>query len=322
MGSRPAEAVVASQDYHSDVRMSQNVMTQLSEAYFKIRNTFRFALGNLFDFDPSRDSVAEDSLEELDRWMLGRTNQLVAKCLEFYESFDFHRVYHALYNFCVVDLSAFYFDILKDRLYTFAPKGSARRSAQTAIYRIASALARLLAPMLVFTTDELWKYLPREAGAPAEVHLSLFPRPDECCSSPDQALETRWSNLLEVREAVLKSLERARAAKEINSGLEARVELSADSKLAPLLRDYAAWLPALFIVSQVELTNGNSPTGGSGTPPGLGVTIHRAQGKKCERCWNYSVRVGESADYPTICERCVAALQEIDGAAGNAGAKS
>jgi isoleucyl-tRNA synthetase len=313
---------VASQDYHSDVRMSQNVMTQLSEAYFKIRNTFRFALGNLSDFDPSRDSVAEDSLEELDRWMLGRTNQLVAKCLEFYESFDFHRVYHALYNFCVVDLSAFYFDILKDRLYIFAAKSSARRSAQTAMYSIASALARLLAPILVFTTDEVWRYLPREAGAPAEVHLSLFPRPDECLRRPDEALEARWSNLLEVRSAVLKSLEQARSAKEINSGLEARVELSADSKLAPLLRDYAAWLPALFIVSQVELTNGNSPAGGSGTPPGLGVTIHRAQGKKCERCWNYSVRVGESADYPTICERCVAALKEIDGADGTAGAKS
>jgi isoleucyl-tRNA synthetase len=314
---------VASQDYHSDVRMSQNVMTQLSEAYFKIRNTFRFALGNLFDFDPSRDSVAEDALEELDRWMLGRTNQLVSKCLEFYESFDFHRVYHALYNFCVVDLSAFYFDILKDRLYTFAPKGSARRSAQTAIYRIASALARLLAPILVFTTDEVWKYLPRESGAPAEVHLSLFPHRDECLRLPDETLESRWSHLLEVRDAVLKSLERARGAKEINSGLEARVELSADGELAPLLRDYAAWLPALFIVSQVELANGNSPAAaGSETPRRLGVTIHRAQGKKCERCWNYSVRVGESADYPTICERCVAALHEIESTGGTAGAKS
>ncbi len=160
----------------------------------------------------------------------------------------------------------------------------------------------------MFTTDEVWRYLPREAGAPAEVHLSLFPRPDECLRRPDEALEARWSNLLEVRNAVLKSLEQARSAKEINSGLEARVELSADGKLAPLLRDYAAWLPALFIVSQVELANGSSPAKAvSETLPGLGVTIHRAQGKKCERCWNYSVRVGESADYPTVCERCVAA---------------
>ena len=314
---------VASQDYHSDVRMSQNVMAQLSEAYFKIRNTFRFALGNLFDFDPSRDALAEDSLEELDRWMLQRARQLVTKCLEFYESFDFHRVYHALYNFCVVDLSAFYFDILKDRLYTFASKGCARRSAQTAIYRIASALVRLLAPILVFTTDEIWKHLPRENATPAEIHLTLFPRPDECRRFPDEALETRWAHLLEVREAVLKSLEQARNAKQINSGLEARVELAANSELAPLLRDYAAWLPTLFIVSQVELVNGSSPgTVRSEKLPGLGVTIQRARGKKCERCWNYSVRVGESAEYPTVCERCLPVLGEIDGAAGTVGAKS
>ena len=312
---------VASQDYHSDVRMSKNVMTQLSEAYFKIRNTFRFALGNLSDFDPSRDAVADDSLEELDRWMLGRASQLVAKCLEFYESFDFHRVYHALYNFCVVDLSAFYFDILKDRLYTFAPKGCGRRSAQTAIYRIASALARLLAPILVFTTDEIWKHLPREAGTSAEIHLTLFPRPSEC-GFPDGALEKRWARLLEAREAVLKSLEQARNAKQINSGLEARVELAADGEWAPLLRDYAAWLPTLFIVSQVDLVNGRSPAAvPSEARPGLGVAVHRARGRKCERCWNYSVRVGEGADYPTVCERCLPVLREIENA-GTAGANS
>ena len=316
---------VASQDYHSDLRMSEKrMMTQLSEAYFKIRNTFRFALGNLFDFDPARDAIPEESLEELDRWMLGRTSRLVAACLEFYERFDFHRVYHALHDFCVVDLSAFYFDILKDRLYTFAPKGCQRRSAQTAIHRIASALARLLAPILVFTADEIWKHLPRPADAPAEIHLTLFPRPEECCSSPDEALEERWANLLEVRAAVLKSLEQARNAKQINSGLEARVELAADSELAPLLRDYAAWLPTLLIVSQVDLVNGSSAPAAalSGALPGLAVTIHRARGKKCERCWNYSVRVGENADYPTVCERCLAALREIESAAGTAGANS
>ena len=325
---------VASQDYHSDLRMSKNGMTQLSEAYFKIRNTFRFALGNLSDFDPARDSVAENSLVEIDRWMLGKTSRLLANCLEFYEKFDFHRVYHAVYDFCVVDLSAFYFDILKDRLYTFAPKGCPRRSAQTAIYRIASTLARLLAPILAFTADEIWQYLPREEGAPADIHLSLFP-PGQFCSFPDEALEARWGHLLEVRAAVLKSLEQARAAKQINSGLEARVELSADSALEPLLRDYADWLPTLFIVSQVELTNRNSPAGAaSETLPGLGVTVHRALGKKCERCWNYSLRVGESADYPTVCERCVAALEEIEsytgplgtagttGSSGTAGANS
>jgi isoleucyl-tRNA synthetase len=313
---------VASQDYHSDVRMSENVMKQLSEAYFKIRNTFRFALGNLSDFDPSHDAVPADSLEELDRWMLGRTSRLVARCLEFYQSFDFHRVYHALYDFCVVDLSAFYFDILKDRLYTFAAKGCQRRSAQTAIYRIVSALARLLAPILVFTTDEIWKHLPREKAAPSEIHLTRFPT-GEWCGFPDEALEARWARLLEVREAVLKSLEEARNAKEINSGLEARVELAADGELGTLLRDYAAWLPTLFIVSQVDLVKGNAPAGThSEKLPGLSVAVHRARGKKCERCWNYSVRVGESSDYPTVCERCLPVLREIEGAAGTADANS
>jgi isoleucyl-tRNA synthetase len=313
---------VASQDYHSDVRMSENVMKQLSEAYFKIRNTFRFALGNLSDFDPSRDAVPEDSLEELDRWMLGRTSRVVAKCLEFYQNFDFHRVYHALYDFCVVDLSAFYFDILKDRLYTFAAKGCQRRSAQTAIYRIASALARLLAPILVFTTDEVWKHLPREKSAQQEIHLTLFPAAN-WCGFVDEALEARWAHLLEVREAVLKSLEQARNAKQINSGLEARVELAADSELEPLLRDYAAWLPTLFIVSQVDVVNGSAPAAThSEKSTDVGVTVHRARGKKCERCWNYSVRVGESSDYPTVCERCLPVLREIEGAAGTAGANS
>jgi isoleucyl-tRNA synthetase len=315
---------VASQDYHSDLRMSKNAMTQLSEAYFKIRNTFRFALGNLSGFDPSHDAVPDDSLEEVDRWMLAKTGRLVAKCAEFYEDFDFHRVYHALYDFCVVDLSAFYFDILKDRLYTFAPKGCARRSAQTAIYRIAAALARLLAPILAFTADEIWRHLPRVAGTPAEIHLALFPKPSDCCSFADEALEARWARLLQVREAVLKALEQARNAKKINSGLEARVELAADAQLMPLLRDYAAWLPTLFIVSQVELADGGpSAATASEILPGLGVTIHRADGKKCERCWNYSVRVGESADYPTVCERCLPVLREIEGAAaGIAGANS
>jgi isoleucyl-tRNA synthetase len=294
-------------------------MTQLSEAYFKIRNTFRFALGNLFDFDPTVDAVPEDSLEEIDRWMLDRTKQLVAKSLEFYESFDFHRVYHALYNFCVVDLSAFYFDILKDRLYTFSAKGCERRSAQTAMYRIASVLARLFAPILVFTTDEIWKHLPSESGTPGEVHLTLFPRPEECSKYPDEARDARWTHLLEVREAVLKSLEQARNAKEINSGLEARVELGAEGDLLSLLRDYADWLPTLFIVSQVDLVNGNaSGVRPSESLPALKIAVQRARGKKCERCWNYSHRVGEDAAYPTLCERCVPVLREIEGAEGTA----
>ena len=166
--------------------------------------------------------------------------------------------------------------------------------------------------------------MPREAATPAEIHLTLFPKPGECCSFPDEALEARWARLLEVREAVLKALEQARNAKKINSGLEARVELAADAQLAPLLRDYAAWLPTLFIVSQVELADGGpSAATASEILPGLGVTIHRADGKKCERCENYSLRVGETSHYPSVCALCLPVLREIEGAAaGIAGATS
>ena len=315
---------VASQEYTSDVRMSANVMTQLSEAYRKIRNTFRFALGNLYDFDPQHDAISEDRLEELDHWMLQRTRRLVSTCESFYREFDFHRVYHALHDFCVVDLSAFYFDVLKDRLYTFPPRGCARRSAQTAVYRIAAALVRLLAPMLVFTTDEIWKHLPHSAGDPDNVHLALFPQPSESCALVDEALDGRWEHLLEVRNEVLKALEQARSAKRINAALEARVDLYVEGALGALLRDYAGWLPALLIVSQVHVC---PVAGGEAIPaeathserlPALSIAVRRADGTKCERCWNYSTRVGESAEYPTVCERCVAALGEIErGLAGS-----
>ncbi len=309
---------VASQDYQSDVRMSGNVMTQLSEAYRKVRNTFRFAIGNLFDFDPARDPLPESELEEIDRWMLQRTRRLISEAEAFYEAFDFHRVYHTLHDFCVVELSAFYFDILKDRFYTFAPKSPARRSAQTAVYRIASALVRMLAPILAFTAEEIWHYLPRTERDPDSVHLALFPKLSECRAFPDEALYERWEHLREVRTEALKALEQARAEKRISSALEARVVLWVAGTLAELLEQYAAWLPALFIVSQVELKFPDSADGPpsnamrSETLPGLSISVVRASGTKCERCWNYSVRVGEFPDYPTICERCMAALREIE----------
>ena len=166
---------VVSQDYTTDVRISEAMMTQLAEAYRKIRNTFRFALSNLYDFDPARDSVADADLWEMDAWMLRRTGALARECREWYDNFEFHRVYHALHDFCTVDLSSFYFDVLKDRLYTFAPKSIGRRSAQTAVYRIASTLLRLIAPITVFTAEEVWKHLPRAASEPVSVHMATFP---------------------------------------------------------------------------------------------------------------------------------------------------
>ena len=315
---------VASQDYTSDVSISDRMVTQLSEAYRKLRNTFRFALGNLADFNPSRDALPDAQLEEFDRYMLARTADLVAECRARYEAFEFHRVFHALHDFAVVDLSAFYFDILKDRLYTFAPNNYSRRSAQTAIYRIASALVRLLAPILVFTAEEIWKFFPRSSSQRQDsIHTAFFPEPRELGEPLDAALRANWDRLLAVRSEVLRALEAARNAKTITAGLEAKVVLRADGNLAPLLAQYKHWLPALFIVSQVEQSvNGSSraftasgqsaqPAAGAPGVPGLHVSVEPAAGKKCERCWNYSVHVGENRLYPTVCERCTAALDEI-----------
>ena len=299
---------VASQDYHADVRMSERVMTQLSEAYRKIRNTFRYVLGNLDGFVPAQHSVANADLLEMDRFMLERAADLVARCREHYDNFEFYRVFHAIHDFCVVDLSAFYFDVLKDRLYTAAKFSVARRSAQTAAWRIGEALVRLLAPILVFTAEEIWKFLPHSAGAPESVHMAVFPDAAELRTGLSNAKREAWEKLIAVREEVLKALEPVRQAKTINSNLEAKIELQASGEMAPLLDAYQAWLPALFIVSQVAVTP--VAASGNGAAP-VQVTVTRAEGTKCERCWNYSVHVGENSEYPACCERCVAALAEL-----------
>jgi isoleucyl-tRNA synthetase len=302
---------VASQDYFGDVRYSEAAMTQLSETYRKLRNTFRFALSNLADFDPSRDALPDSELWEMDAWMLRRTGDLVRRSLEWYESFDFHRVFHAAHDFAVVDLSSFYFDVLKDRLYTLAPRSVGRRSAQTAVYRIASALLRLIAPILVYTSEEIWKHFPHEAGAPESIHMAHFPKAEELESAATAKIAENWEKLLSVREEVLKALEQARAAKLISAALEAKVTISASGDTAALLANYLKSLPALFIVSQVRL----EPS----TAEGVSVKVDRADGQKCERCWNYSTHVGDNSEYPTICERCTAALDEIARTTGVAG---
>ncbi len=307
---------VASVEYQADVKMSERVMTQLSEAYRKIRNTFRFALSNLGDFNPSRDALANNQLEEIDAWMLDRTADLVKKCREWYANYEFHRVYHAIHDYCVVDLSAFYFDVLKDRLYTKAPNNKSRRSAQTVVWKIADALVRLAAPVLVFTAEEIWKYLPKIAGVPESVHMAVFPEAASlACGIPAKEAE-KWERLAQVRSAVLLALEQARAEKTIGGALEAKVRLHANSKapgLQELLKEKGSLLPALFIVSQVvvDATEGDGLQP-SDTLPGLAVKIERAEGRKCDRCWNYSTHVGENKRYPTVCERCSEALAEIE----------
>lgn len=307
---------VASQEYQADVKMSERVMAQLSEAYRKIRNTFRFALSNLFDFVPAKNALPNEKLEEIDRWMLERTAELARKCREWYAAYDFHRAYHAIHDFCVVDLSAFYFDVLKDRLYTKAPNSRSRRSAQTAMWKITSVLVRLAAPILVFTAEEIWKHMPKDSADPDSIHISLFPEGRDLATGLREEAAEKWERLGQVRSAVLGALEQARNAKVIGGGLEARVRLCGVAEaggLQTLLEEKQRELPALFIVSQVVVESSASrDLVPSGTMPGLLITVEKADGKKCERCWNYSTHVGEYSRYPTVCERCKEAVLEIE----------
>jgi isoleucyl-tRNA synthetase len=238
---------------------------------------------------------------------------LVKKCRDWYAAYEFHRVYHAIHDFCVVDLSAFYFDVLKDRLYTKSANNKSRRSGQTAVWKITGALVRLLAPTLVFTAEEVWKFLPHAAGEPSSIHIALFPEEAELRTGLAPEKSNTWELLAKVRGEVLKALEVARNEKKlINSGLEAKVLLNADLELKAKLKQYLPQLPGLFIVSQVELISAGTGEFRSEVVPGLGVSVQRADGKKCDRCWNYSIHVGENSRYPTVCERCSAAIAEIE----------
>ena len=295
-----------SSDYMDDMRCSDEILQRVSEAYRKLRNTARFALGNLDGFDPVRDDVSQHEMLELDRWAIAELDSVVSAVRAAYDDYDFHGVYQALHQFCTVTLSARYFDIIKDRLYTFAPESVPRRSAQTALYKIGDALARMLAPILVFTADEIWENLPRSSNESSpSVHAALLPVADH---GDYTELLTEWAHLFGYRDAVLAKLEEARIAKVIGSSLEAGVEISAGSHAYEKLSRHRDDLRYLFIVSQVDLLESNSELDADAVE----IIITRARGEKCERCWNYSTRVGESSRYPTVCERCVEALKEIE----------
>jgi isoleucyl-tRNA synthetase len=302
---------VASVDFTEDVKLSDTILTRLSEAYRKLRNTFRYVLGNLSDFNPETDLVPAGELESVDQWVLLRAEALVQKCRDWYAEFAFHKVYHAVYDFATVDLSSIYFHVLKDRLYTSAPKWKTRRSAQTALYRLNFALVRLLTPVLSFTCDEVWRHTALPSGSPDSVHLDLFPEPGELSAGigeEKRALSTEWDQLLPVREQVLKVLEGARQDKTIGAPLEAAVTLEAGEQLYSLLKKHAGELPSLFIVSQVAL---RKSAGAADAASPLAVTVDRAQGDKCERCWKYTLDVGQDLEFPTICLSCAAAVREI-----------
>ncbi len=313
LGGEVVRLWVASVDFREDVVGSEALMQRVGENYKKIRNTFRYILGNLGDFDPATDAVAFDQMEPLDQYLLRQTCAFAADVRSSYDEFAFHKIYHRVNHFCIVDLSAFYFDVLKDRLYISAPKSQARRSAQTAIWRIGEALICLLAPIMSFTGDEVWQFLPKVVDRPESVHLALFPNSpdildDAGISESDPKSNEEWTTLRSVRDEVLKALETARNNKLIGTGLEAQVAITSSDPLYSLLARHATELRYLFIVSAVTLMQGS----GNGTG-GVHVEIKKADGAKCERCWNYSTHVGEDKTYPTVCERCSAVLKERQG---------
>ncbi len=293
---------VSAEDYRDDIRISPDILKRLSEAYRRIRNTTRFLLGNLSDFDPSQHSVPYEQLEELDRFALHQLQDLVQKIRLAYDRFEFHRVYHALHNYCVVDLSAFYLDILKDRLYITGAASKARRSAQTVLYEILTTLLKLMAPVLSFTAEEAWWYLP---GHPGEsIHLEDFPA--ENSSFRDAALNGRWQRILALRSDVSRVLEAARQTKVIGHPLDARVSIALPDSLQEMLGDDAELLRSVFIVSQVQLSSADDLSGGSeGVEiPGARIQVSNASGDKCERCWVHSESVGQFEDHATLCDRC------------------
>jgi len=313
MGAEIVRLWVASVDFREDVVGSERLMQSVAENYRTIRNNlFKNSLGNLYDFDPSRDALPFEKLQALDQYMLRQTALLAADVMKWYDEFAFHKIYQRVLNFCAVEMSAFYFDVLKDRLYTSAPNSQARRAAQTTIWRILEALVRLLAPIMSFTCEEVWGYLPAVANRPASVHTALFPKANEIFGSSNVADDPKqledWTTLRSVREQVLKELEGARNAKQIGKAVEAQVKIAASEPVYSVLARYRDQLRYVFIVSAVTLEQKS----GNGTGP-VTVSVSKADGQKCERCWNYSVHVGENKTYPGVCERCSAVLKELEG---------
>jgi len=296
---------VATQDYRNDTRVGDHILQQVSEAYRRIRNTARYILGNLSDFDPATDMVAAGDMQEIDRWAVSRLEDLVSRVEKSYDDYEFHVLYHAVHNFCSVDMSSFYLDILKDRLYTTKQASPERRSAQTAMYMIIDALTRLVAPVLSFTADEIWWQLPGEREE--SVHLAGFPRFEKKLRDPE--LEERYKQLIAIRSDVTKALELARNEKTVGHSLDARVTIAASGDAKALLEQYRDELATLFIVSQAELTDSLGAEAQSGDEvEGLKVAVAKADGEKCERCWNYRTTVGTNSDHPSICSSCSDAL--------------
>lgn len=290
---------MSSENYMEEVRISDEILKRISEAYRKIRNTFRFMLGNLRDFDPQKESVAGAEMEELDRYILDAAASLQDRVLAAFDRYEYHAFYHALYNFCVVDLSSFYLDIIKDRLYTYPPLSNGRRSAQTALYDVTQLMVKLIAPVLSFTAEEVWQNIPGIKPG-SSVHTREFADVAEYRSSG--ALREKWNYLRRFRESAMKLLEEKRRNKDIGHSLDAKLTVSAPQKDYEKLTEYKDELPFILIVSQLELNE--KPDGE------VEISVTKADGQKCERCWNYSIDVGKNSGHPNVCGRCVTHLAE------------
>jgi len=302
MGGEIVRLWVASVDFREDMAASENLMQRCAELYKKLRNTFRFLLGNLSGFNPETDQIKDPTkLLPLDRYMLARTRELTEKILGWYEAFEFHRIYHAVNEFAIVDLSSFYLDVLKDRMYTFAPTSLARRSAQTVLWQITEALVRLVAPILSFTADEVWEYLPEVEGRPASVHLALFPKPKEIYSENPATLVEEWKTLFAVRDQALVVLEAERKAQRIGKGLEAQLRIEASGASLELLKRHHDSLKEFLNVSRVEVVEGKE----------LKIVASPASGHKCARCWNFMPDTDDYGIWQNVCGRCRSALKEM-----------
>ncbi len=294
---------VAAEDYRDDIRFSNEILTRLIDSYRKIRNTIRYLLGNLNDFDPKKDQVADTDLTEIDRWALAELEALVEKVTKAYDRYEFYQIYHALNRFCTVELSSFYLDILKDRLYAEKKDGQLRRSAQTVLWRTADALVRLMAPVFSFTAEEIWQYIPKAGDTAESIFLARLP--EIHAQWRDDELSKRWQHLGVIRATATKALENARAAKAIGNSLAAKLIIEAPEKEYEFLKSFGGSLADLFIVSGVEFgTAAGAYVSESEEINGLKIAVANADGAKCARCWKVSTSVGSHDDHPEICDRC------------------
>ena len=290
---------VASCDYQSDVNISFDILKQRSEAYRKVRNTARYILGNLFDFNPDTDMADFDTLLPIDKWALAKLNSLIDKVREAYDKYEFHIVYHSIHNFCVVDMSNFYLDVLKDRLYTEKADSPRRRAAQTAMYLILNAMTRMIAPILAYTSDEIWKFMPHSAADEAS-HVIYNEMPEKVAADVDDSFMEFWNRIHELRDDVKKTLEPMIKEKTIKSSLEAKVTLSAGGETLEFLKQAEPELADAFIVSEVVIADNGAE---------LEITAEKAEGEKCERCWAIRKSVGADAEHPTLCAHCCETLR-------------